>query len=99
MPGNRASDQQEVLLLIHVHHLQVLHRHALDAVMARHLLVGVHPARGLSLPDRARMAAILMRSVSLPKSGETPAFDNALESATLGSTDDIHQLPLGEEVH
>ncbi|EAU63784.1 hypothetical protein STIAU_2469 [Stigmatella aurantiaca DW4/3-1] len=94
-----ALDEQQPLLRVHVDDGQVLRRHLLHTVVARHLLVRVGAARRLTLTDGARVTLILVRTVGLRLGAlEAPAPHDAREAAALRGARHVHQLPLGEQV-
>src|SRR5215472_1756489 len=95
--GDRALDEDEVLLGVHVHHGEVLGGHLLHAVVPGHLLVGVHAAARLPLADGARVTPVLVGAVGLTEPPEIPALHHALEAAALGDARDVDQLALLEQ--
>ena len=58
MAGDRALDQQELVLVVHADHLEVAHGDAVGAHVAGHALAGEHAAGRLALPDRADVPVV-----------------------------------------
>src|ERR1700757_386535 len=88
---NCAADKNNVFILAYLHHLKVLHRHALVAEVTWHSLVLPNPSRRRTIADRTD-AAVGLRTVRRALSMKVVLLHHALKSFSLGSANHIHVI-------
>src|SRR5205814_6366847 len=80
-----AADQNYFVRLAHLHHLEILHRHAFVAHVARHAHVLPNPSRRGTIATGA-VPPLRLRTVGRALPGETVLLHPALEVLALPST-------------
>src|SRR5262245_14489797 len=90
---HRALDQDQAALDVGLHHLEIERGDALDAHMARHLLVLEGLARVLPAAGRADRAMRDRYAVGGAQPAEIPALHAAGETLADGGTGDVDELP------
>src|SRR6266480_5353223 len=88
---NRAADKNNPFILAHLHHLEVLHRHALMPQMTWHSLVFPNPSRRRTIADRTD-APVRLRTVRRALSMKVVLLHHTLKSFSLGSANHIHVI-------
>src|SRR5436309_709236 len=88
---NCAADKNNVFILAHLHHLKVLHRHALVAEVTWHSLVLPNPSRRGTIADRTD-APVRLRTVRRALSMKVVLLHHSLKSFSLGSANHIHVI-------
>src|SRR4029077_4928413 len=83
-PRHCAAYQNDFFSLTHLHHLKILHCHALITKMTRHSLVFPNTTRRTTVADRAD-AAMRFRAVRRALSMEVVFLHHAFEPFVLGS--------------
>src|SRR4051812_42030344 len=82
---HRAADQNYFLVLAHLQHLEVLHRHTFVTHVTRHAHVLEHATRRGTVTDGA-VAAVGLGAVGRTLAGEVVLLHYALEAFTLRAT-------------
>src|SRR5262244_3211373 len=96
--GNRAFDEEQIILGPDLDDFQVLHRNALVAPMTGHALAFEDAPRVRAVADRAAVTEIFVRAVRARKTGEAPALDDAAEAVALADAGDVDEITRLEEI-
>src|SRR5437667_12835045 len=88
---NCAADKNDVFILAHLHHLEVLHRHALMPQMTWHSLVLPNPSRRRTIADRTD-APVRLRTVRRALSMKVVLLHHALKPFSLRPANHIHVI-------
>src|SRR6266404_5022935 len=96
--GNRSAHQQQVLVGVHLHYLQILGRNLDVAHVTRKVLVLPDARRERTAADAARRA-MMHRTVRRVAAAVVPALDAALKPLALAHAADIHELAGLEVLH
>src|SRR5579885_1270404 len=83
-PGNRAGDDDCIILGQHLQHLQVGHRHRFIAHLTRHPQALEHAARKRAVADRTAMAEVFVVTLRPGEAAEMVAFDDPGVATPLG---------------
>src|SRR6266481_6689209 len=89
--GHRAADKNDLFVLAHLHHLEVLHRHALVAEVTWHSLVLPNPSRRRTIANRTD-APMRLRTVRRALPMKVMFLHHTLKSFSLGSANHIHVI-------
>src|SRR5262249_46186146 len=87
-----AADQNDFLSLAHLHHLKILHGHALVTEVTWHSLVLPDASRRRTIADCAD-APMRFRTVRRTLAGKVMFLHHALKSFSLRAPDHVHIIP------